>query len=377
MKRQVTPHNSSRQQGLVMIAMLLLVFMAGTSMYFVSMSDRHGDIKNIVDYNNEMVSAKEALIAYAANYADILPAYATDNLGPGRLPCPDIDRDGAPETSCDGGDQLIFRLPISVQKSTGDQFYFSRAYTEGPVGASFSQLWYAVSPDYAASNSPVYPLNSSTDGLLSVDSVNDYVAVIIAPGEPHNGQNRTTSENKNNRNNYLEAPNNSTVTGVFSNYADEDTDDFNDRLIGITRAEVMTAVTMKVVEEIKRVLDDHYVEYEGHPLTAYFDYECLNSTHCYPRDDIPPATNCGFLCFIFGLPPLPSTGNVPRYETVMEDGVDDGKIATWYEDDDWEDVITYDKISDNEATLVFAECAITYTLRYNTEPEIERSAHSC
>jgi hypothetical protein len=372
----VVPHNNKHQRGLVMIAMLLLVFMAGTSMYFVSMSDRHGDIKNIVNYNNEMVSAKEALIAYAMNYADIHPTSASSNLGPGRLPCPDVDRDGTPEESCEGGSELIFRLPVSVQKSgTGDPFYFSRAYTEGPTNTEYSHFWYAVSPDFAASNDPVYTLNSATDGLLTVNNKNDYVAVVIAPGEVHNNQSRTTDSNRNNRNNYLEAPNNNTDTGIFSSYADN-VDDFNDRVMGITRSELMTAVTMKVVIEIKRVLDSHYESYEGHPFTAFYDYECSSGTHCYPREEVPPATSC-FFCSFFGLPQLPAPANVPRYETVMADAVDDSSMAAWYEDDDWEGVITYEKISDNVVTLDFAECAIVYTLRYNTEPKIERSANSC
>lgn len=380
MKRQVIPHSSKHQHGLVMIAMLLLVFMAGTSMYFVSMSDHHGDIKNMVSHNNEMVTAKEALIAYAMNYADIHPTSATDNLGPGRLPCPDIDRDGDPEESCDGGTELIYRLPISVEKSgVNDQFYFSRAYTEGPPNAEYSQFWYAVSPDFAASNATTYTLNSATDGLLTMDNKNDYVAVIIAPGEPHNGQSRTTVENRNNRDNYLEAPNNCTSIGVFSNYPDPNPTDpaceyigeFNDQMIGITRTELMTAVTIKVAVEIKRALDAHHDSYYASYISQYFDYECDNEYYCYPRDNIPGDF---YWRSYFG---LPSPTNVPRYETVMADAVDDSSMAVWYEEDDWEDVVTYNKLDDNTVTLEFDECAIVYTLRYDSEPEIERSAHSC
>ena len=341
-------------------------------MFFISMSDRHGDVKNLVNFNNEMVLAKEALITYAVNYADIYPASATNNLGPGRFPCPDIDMDGDPETSCEGGTELIYRLPISVQKPVaGDLFYFSNTYTEETGGVDFSQFWYAVSPDFSATNTPTYTLNSATDGLLELDGQNDYVAVIIAPDEPQIGQNRSSDSNRNDRANYLEAPNNSTATGIFSNYAAGTPTSFNDRVIGITRNELMSAVTMKVAIEIKRALENHYESYEAHPSSASYDYECLSGTHCYPRQDPAVSTPFCFWCLILNNP-LPPPGDVPFYESVMQDAVDDSNMAEWYEDDDWDDVITYDNISDNEATLEFAECAITYTLRYNTEPEIER-----
>ncbi|MFX4226734.1 MAG: hypothetical protein ACFHHU_02200 [Porticoccaceae bacterium] len=364
-----------------MIAMLLLVFMAGTSMFFVAMSDRSGDVKKLVDYNQEMVLAKEALITFAVNYPDL---YTGPNNGPGRLPCPDDNLNGQPETSCNGGAELTYRLPVYANTPNSGPFYFSRQFIEASQETNpnidYSQFWYALSNGFATDDGP---LNSSVNAQLQLDNASDYVALIIAPGTPLTTQGRSTENARNNRNNYLEAPNNRTDTGVFSNYPEIQGTEFNDSVIGITRSELMTRVTMKVAIEIKQALDNHHESYDAHPLSYIYDYECLDSTHCYPREGSPPPTSC-FWCPFFGLPPLPPPGDVPRYETVMADAVDNGNIAEWYEDDNWNGnnddggkIVTYQKINDNTATLEFDDCAIVYTLKYGTEPEIERSERSC
>jgi|GEM_PF-5290169 len=368
-----------------MIAMLLLVFMAGTSMFFVAMSDRGGSVEKLVNYNQEMVLAKEALIAFAANYPDLYPG---PNNGPGRFPCPDNNLAGLPEASCNDGVEMTYRLPIYANTPNSGPFYFSRQFIEASQESApdidYSQFWYALSNGYATDDAN---LNSTSPAQLVLNGSPNYVALIIAPGEPLAAQTRSTENNRNNRNNYLETPNNNTDTGVFSNHAEpsEPPEPFNDRIVGITRAELMTAVTMKVAIEIKQALDNHHESLFPlpgaleHPLLAFYDYDiCITvGDPCYPREDMPAARSCGFLCTIFGLPPLPPAEDIPHYESVMFDAVDDGSMAAWYEDDEWRDVIEYDKISDNEVELRFEDCAIVYTLKYDSEPEIERSEHSC
>lgn len=360
-----------------MIAMLLLVFMAGTSMFFIAMSDRSGDVIEMVDYNREMVLAKEALITFAANYPDLYPG---PNNGPGRFPCPDNNLDGQPEASCNGGAEMTYRLPIYANTlNDSGPFYFSRQFIEASQESApdieYSQFWYALSNGYATDDADV---NSASPAQLVFNGSPDYVALIIAPGDSLTEQNRSTESARNNRNNYLEAPNDSTDTGIFSNYPESQGNEFNDRIIGITRNELMTRVTIKVAMEIKQALDNHHESYSAHPFSYLYNYECSNGTHCYPRNDGDhiPATSC-FWCPLFGLPPLPPPGDVPRYGMVMADAVDDDNMAAWYEEDEWENVVTYQKINDNTAMLQFDDCAIVYTLRYNTEPEIERSARSC
>ncbi|MEQ9022000.1 MAG: hypothetical protein RLN82_04470, partial [Pseudomonadales bacterium] len=68
----------------------------------------------------------------------------------------------------------------------------------------------------------------------------------------------------------------------------------------------------------------------------------------------------------------PPPGDVPLYETVMADAVNNGNIAEWYEDDNWHNNIEYEKINDDEVELKFEDCTIVYTLRYGSEPEIEK-----
>ena len=70
-------------------------------------------------------------------------------------------------------------------------------------------LWYALSDNFR--NSPkLEPLNSETEGQLSVDGNNDIVAVIIAPGAPIGNQSRDPADTNilTEISNYLETENN-------------------------------------------------------------------------------------------------------------------------------------------------------------------------
>jgi len=136
--------------------------------------------------HNERVlkEAKQALLQYAYNYP-----VNNSGRGPGRLPCPDTDNDGSPNSSfnCISGSAMVGRFPWN---DDGMDFYDAR-------DASGSRLWYAVSQNFANSISPTVNdvINSDTQGTITVADVSGailhdatstpssgVVAVIIAPG---------------------------------------------------------------------------------------------------------------------------------------------------------------------------------------------------
>jgi type II secretory pathway pseudopilin PulG len=136
-----------------------------------------------------LAQAREALIAYAADR----PINAS--VGPGYLPCPDLDGDGWAQSTCgslDGASGQASRLGLLPWKTLG--------LPDLRDGAG-ERLWYAVSTRYkgllncAASSAcvdmtPPRALGTITvrasDGSVTYDgtAASAAVAVVIAPGPP-------------------------------------------------------------------------------------------------------------------------------------------------------------------------------------------------
>ena len=121
--------------------------------------------------------AKQALLQYAYNHP------VRSGFGPGRMPCPDTDNDGIPESSfyCIDGNAIVGRFPWF---DSDLDFYDAR-------DASGERLWYAVSRNFAYTG-PLVSINSDTTGTITIhdqtgalvyDGLGSGVAaVIIAPG---------------------------------------------------------------------------------------------------------------------------------------------------------------------------------------------------
>jgi hypothetical protein len=136
-----------------------------------------------------LAQAREALIAYAVDR----PINAA--VGPGYLPCPDLDGDGWAESTCgslDGSTGQATRLGLLPWKTLG-----LPPLRDG----TGERLWYAVATKYkgllncAASTACVDMTPSHAPGTISVRAADGSVihdgarasgavAVVIAPGEP-------------------------------------------------------------------------------------------------------------------------------------------------------------------------------------------------
>jgi hypothetical protein len=194
-----------------------------------------------------LAQAKEALIAFAATYPDYYPAGTPNTTeGPGQLPCPDTDDNGVADPPC-GAVGLVpdtRRLPwrqlglFDLRDGSGER------------------LWYAVSGNHK-NNAKTSPLNSETPGTLTIDGVGDFVAVVLAPGPALDGQSRGAVLVNSD---YLEGGNEDGDEHFFSGPIGAS---FNDRLIGVTRDDLMRAAERRVMGEVRLLLNRYRVDHSN------------------------------------------------------------------------------------------------------------------
>jgi len=244
-----TPHGHRQQRGAGLLILLLIVI----SVAIVVFVSRPVSVQRNLDADQKtyqaLVHAKQALIAYAATYPD----FVNPTFGPGYLPCPDSDNDGSPNPPCGTqNDPAVGRLPwgsldlADLNDATGQR------------------LWYALSENYK-NNPKTSPMNSDSDGRLTLDGATDIVALVFAPGIPVTGN--TSRTNPNNVSAYLEGEN-----------ADGDADftaqisaTQNDRILAITRADLMRVAEKRVIAEMRNLLSAYYSACSYYPYPAPFD----------------------------------------------------------------------------------------------------------
>jgi len=186
----------SRQQGtlLIIAALLLVAFIGAAFALQLARAAGSGQRERVTE--RALAEAREALIAYAVDRP------VNSIVGPGYLPCPDLDDDGWAESTCgslngDGGqEQRLGRLPWKTLGIAD----LRDGYGE--------RLWYAVSTKYkgllncgasrgCVDMSPAAALGTITvrdasglvihDGTIAEDYRADSggaLAVVLAPGPP-------------------------------------------------------------------------------------------------------------------------------------------------------------------------------------------------
>lgn len=220
----------ARQRGAVIILFFLAIFLSGATVVLSALNNRSSNIARGVEAQVAMEEAKEALLSYALMYSK---EYA--GSGPGRLPCVDTDNDGLANCAA----PQLGRLPEEVILPSGVRFPLNDA------GAGIDeQLWYALTPAF---RTDVVALNSTTAGTLSLDGEAAVVAVLIAPGIALAGQVRPDVL----ASAYLEDVNAAGASFVTSSALAN----FNDRVLPIRRAELISMVVPRVAQELKVILD--------------------------------------------------------------------------------------------------------------------------
>jgi hypothetical protein len=239
--------NRSKQNGQALLAMVMIFIAASAYVLVTKLNANARQYSNQSSNQAVLNEAKAALIGYAINFPEIDAISGTDPInGPGYLPCPDRDNDGDTDAgSCSsGGNTTIGRFPYKTLDVSELR------------DSSGARLWYALSDNYR-NNPQLEPLNSEIPGQLTVDGNGDIVAVIIASGAPIGNQNRDVTDTNilTEIANYLETENND--LDLDFNSIDPsviDDSDFNDRLITITRQELMAVIEKRVLGEAKTAL---------------------------------------------------------------------------------------------------------------------------
>ena len=209
-----TKPSHHKQSGAVLLA-FMLILITGTSYLLLNRLNNYTSNARDTETQMALLEAKKALLSYAMNYPELRNS---TEKGPGFLPCPAQNETGDPALGC----------AVSTGTSLGRLPYKILGLSDLRESGS-ELLWYAVSDNFKNTLPNSTVLNSETPGLISVDSVNDIVAVIIAPGPPVAAQNTRPSINKSD---YLEGINADSDASTFVTIS---TGEFNDRLITITR----------------------------------------------------------------------------------------------------------------------------------------------
>lgn len=209
------------QGGYALLAAVALVGAAALYVFVSGLNAQASLSAREAETQRALSEAKEALLARAV----------TDLNRPGSLPCPDLDGDGDADlfygTECPS---YLGRLPIRTLGLPR----LPDAYGE--------RLWYAVSRNFRDSQA-AQPINAATPATLSIGGgVADIAAVIVAPGPPTAHQHGRPS---NAVTDYLEGEN-ADGDDIFATAQSAS----NDRLIYITRGELMSRVSDRILAEV-------------------------------------------------------------------------------------------------------------------------------
>jgi hypothetical protein len=186
----------SRQRGmLLLLAVLLLMVLA------VGALGLHGGVLAAArqrerESERALAIAREALIAYASDHP------INSSVGPGYLPCPDLDNDGWAEPTCgslsgdSGQEQRLGRLPWKtlglpdLRDGHGERLWYAvSSKYKGLLNCAASRGCVDMSPPAALGTISVrdasgFLVYDGTVGDASRARQGGAVAVVIAPGPP-------------------------------------------------------------------------------------------------------------------------------------------------------------------------------------------------
>jgi hypothetical protein len=339
-------------------AILLLVILVLGSLYALlsgvntataELQQKRGDATTAA-----LKQAKEALIAWSA---------LTATQGPGHLPCPDRDNDGAGEgAACGTPATRIGRLPWRTLGLPDLR------------DASGERLWYVVSANFV--NQVGNPVNSDTQGQLTVTGLSpasNVIAIVFSAGPALAGQNRGGPDTgfgvpKTTVANYLENANADATDDVFvsSRRCEQAAPacplgPFNDELATMTHQELLDAVENVVAKRIEtevvpmlRYLRDRWATVTGPP--GFFPFAA-------PFDPGQAATGfCGVDGSGRGLLPV-SQCLVYDEADVSDTGTGDGSLDSW-------SCGPTPAGEPDALRMIAATCRITYTRGVSGTPNV-------
>jgi hypothetical protein len=192
----------TRQQGAMLMLTALLLAVALAAMFALQLAIPAGEAARRRATEEALAQAREALLAYAADRPiDTI-------VGPGYLPCPDLDDDGWAESTCgsldgaSGQPERLGRLPwktlglADLRDGDGERLWYavSTRY-KGLLNCAASVACVDMSPSVALGTITVRDptgvrLHDGTIGEAYRAREGGAVAVVIAPGAPLGAQAR-------------------------------------------------------------------------------------------------------------------------------------------------------------------------------------------
>lgn len=245
------PAKRQRQQGAGLFVLLLLGQL-GVAAYLQSTNaSRFSNPRTTeADLQVTLSTARDILIARAAN----------DDNRPGSLPCPDLLTD-SPGLANIPGDGKADMLTRNQCPSTIGRLPWVTLDMPEPRDDWNNTLWYVIAPNLRDDNSAI-PINSDTPTGLAQDGNGEIAALLIAGRAPKAGQHRPSDTPTD----YLEGE--LFGTGKFD-YMSPDKNG-NDRMLVISREELMAAVEQRAVNSVRRCLSAHARQTGHYPWPAPF-----------------------------------------------------------------------------------------------------------
>ncbi|PHV10649.1 hypothetical protein CSQ89_15020 [Chitinimonas sp. BJB300] len=371
----------------------MLVFFLVVSVAFLALIvSKLGQVIPTQSKNDEITdsalqAAKAALLGWTVSHADLpgLLLYPdhnnTDGNYDGTSDCPSIS----------GNASLLGALPDKIDSNSSN---FGNCLADQnnsrPFGISYlrdgsgTKLWYAVSQNlltgYPGPTTPEITtawLDTPAPSLWlkicngSSTPIDDVAFVIIAPGPPLGGQNRNAAAPA--AINFLEGIPNGGTGACAGSQSNADTDanltfvsapqtaTFNDKLVFVTKQELITALVPRIVNDVRVELDKFHIQNGQYSAAGDSSGECdaTSNTSHLPLNNITPDIGC----VGSGLSSLPEWIGL-------------NTTIGWFPE------ITYNKVNDDEVTLKLTNCAITFTLKWNTTPapghsDVTRSPPAC
>jgi hypothetical protein len=257
----VTVHSSRRQRGVVLIVILMVAVTASAFVILRTLNAQPArETAQRLSTVEALAQARRALLGYAVDYV----GGAVGQKGPGRLPCPD-HAGGSPQ----GVAESFGYCRAANNRETGLLPFRTLGLTDLRDGSG-APLWYAVAERYNSMADG--PLNSATPAALKVDTTDEVVAVIIAPGAQLPGQVRSSGSSYT-ASAWLESENASLGDNRFTRSISST---INDTVVTITRAELMTQVQKVVTKEVANALREYREDPDGDDV-AKVDPECAPS----------------------------------------------------------------------------------------------------
>ena len=282
MMRRSSRRRRGKPRGFIAILLIAVIGTAAATWFVTSLGasavrgERERKIAAV------LAQAKQALIGRGAIDASL----------PGSLPCPDRVTQIAGTNVPNAGIADLFagnNCPSYVGRLP-----WRTLGLPDLRDADGERLWYALSPSFRDFASQVL-INDVTAGTLSIagaSPLNNVVAIVFAPGAPLGSQSRSGAANQNNIANYLEGAN---AAGGPAFMAQPPDGHFNDRLVAITVADLISFVEKRVAREITVSLNRYFNAASILPNAALVtDFSC--QPHGDPVLCLPSATAVpGFL----------------------------------------------------------------------------------